>query len=158
MPDNPTDGSKPLPSSAIIPGPAGLRHYPAYDLIAWQPHGVLDDMLLDEIGEWLCTIDQTSAPIKRFGDLSRLTSVAVRTNHLFDFALERTQRFAGVAPLRSALFSEDWIGFGICLLYENLMAGTSIEVRAFHDLAKAAVWLGVPAEILKLADTPTPPY
>ena len=51
MPDDPTDDSEPLPVSRIIPGPAHLRQYPAHDLVAWQPQGVLDDQLLDEIGE-----------------------------------------------------------------------------------------------------------
>jgi len=50
MPDNPTDNSEPLPASRIIPGPAHLWQYPAHDLVAWQPQGVLDDRLLDEIG------------------------------------------------------------------------------------------------------------
>ena len=52
--------------------------------------------------------------------------------------------------MKSALFSEDWVGFGIALLYESLMKETSLDARAFRDRAKAAVWLGVPAEILKL--------
>ncbi len=63
-----------------------------------------------------------------------------------------------MTPVKSALFSEDWIGFGIACMYEGLMKGTLIEARAFRDRAKAAVWLGVPAEILKLEDTPAPPH
>ena len=59
MPDNPTDDSEALPASTIIPEPAHLWQYPAHDLIAWQPQGVLDDRLLDEIGEWLCAIDRS---------------------------------------------------------------------------------------------------
>jgi hypothetical protein len=157
MPVNPTDDSKPPSSSVIVPGPANLRHYSAHDLIAWQPQGVLCDLLLEEIGEWLCTIDQASAPLRRFVDFSRLTRVAVRTSHVFEFAQKRKEQFGGVAPVRSALFSEDWIGFGIAVLYENLMNETPIEVRAFHDRARAAVWLGLPTEILKLEDTPAPP-
>ena len=51
MPGNPTDDSEPLPASRIMPGPADLLHYPAHNLVAWQPQGVLDDQLLDEIGE-----------------------------------------------------------------------------------------------------------
>lgn len=156
MPANPTDDSRPLSSSVIVPGPADLRHYSAHDLIAWQPQGVLDDLLLEEIGEWLCTVDQGVAPVRRFVDFSRLTSVAVRTSHVFEFARKRAEQFAGIAPVKSALFSQDWIGFGIALLYENLMNETPIEVRAFHDRARAAAWLSVPEEILKLEDTPTP--
>ena len=147
-----SDNSKPLPASRTIPGPAHLRQYPAHNLVAWQPQGVLDDDLLDEIGEWLCAIEKASAPFKRFVDFSRLTSVAVRTGHVFAFARKRAEQYAGVTPVKSALFSEDWVGFGIALLYESLMKETPIEARAFRDRATAAVWLDVPAEILKLEE------
>ena len=115
MPGNPTADSEPLPTSRIIPRPADLRRYPAHNLVAWQPQGVLDDQLLDEIGEWLCHIEKASVPFKRFIDFSRLTSVAVRTKHVFAFARKRAEQFAGLTPVKSALFSEDWVGFGIAL-------------------------------------------
>ena len=115
MPSNPTADSKPLPASRIIPGPTPLRQYPAHNLVAWQPRGVLDDQLLDEIGEWLCHIEKASVPFKRFVDFSRLTSVAVRTKHVFAFARQRAEQFAGLTPVKSALFSEDWVCFGIAL-------------------------------------------
>jgi hypothetical protein len=157
MADNPTDDPGALPASRVLPGPAELRHYPAYNLVAWRPTGVLDDRLLDEIGEWLCHIEKAAAgPFERFVDLSRITNVAVRTNHVFDFARKRTEQFAG-APVRSALFSEDWVCFGIARMYEGLMVGTSIDARAFRDRVEAAIHLGVPPEILKLADEPAPP-
>ena len=156
MPSDPTD-SEPLPASRIIPGPAHLRQYPAHDLVAWQPQGVLDDDLLDEIGEWLCDIENASAPLKRFVDFSRLTSVAVRTKHVFAFARKRAEQYAGLTPVKSALFSEDWVGFGIARMYESLMKETPIDARAFRDRVTAAVWLDVPAEILKLEDKPAPP-
>jgi hypothetical protein len=128
-------------------------------LIIWLPgnHKALDDQLLDEIGEWLCDIEKASAPLKRFVDFSRLASVAVRTNHVFAFARKRAEQFAGITPVKSALFSEDWVGFGIARLYESLMKETPIDARAFRDRATAAVWLDVPAEILKLEDEPAPP-
>jgi hypothetical protein len=141
-----------------MPGPAHLRQYPAHNLVAWQPQGVLDDQLLDQIGEWVCHIEKASVPFNRFLDLSRLTSVALRTKHVFAFARKRTEQFAGVTPVKSALFSDDWVGFGFALLYESLMKETSIDARAFRDRATAAVWLGVPAEILKLEDKPGPPH
>ena len=157
MPDSSTDNSEPLPSSRIIPGPGDLRHYPVHNLVAWQPQGVLDDQLLDEIGEWACHIEKVLVPFNRFLDFSRLTSVAVRTKHVFEFARKRGEQFAGVTPVKSALFSDDWIGFAIAQLYESLMKETPIDAQAFGDRAKAAVWLGVPAEILKLEDKPGPP-
>ena len=157
MPGNPTADSEPLPASRIMPRPADLRRYPAHNLVAWQPQGVLDDQLLDEIGEWLCHIEKVSAPFKRFIDFSRLTSVAVRTKHVFAFARQRAEQFAGVSPVKSALFSEDWVGFGIARLYEELMLETPIQARAFRDRLGAATWLDVPAAVLKLDDQPSAP-
>ena len=157
MPNDPTDDSEASGPSTVIPEPAHLWQYRAHDLIAWQPQGVLDDRLLDDIGEWLCGIEETSSPSKRFVDLSRLTMVAVRTSHVFKFARKRAERFAGVTPVKSALFSEDWVGFGIARLYESLMKETLIEARAFRDRAKAAAWLSVPSGILKLEAKPEPP-
>ena len=157
VPNNPTDDSEALPASTSMRWPARVQQYPSHDLIVWQPQGVLDDRLLDEIGEWLSAIEETSVPLKRFVDLSRLTMVAVRTSHVFEFARKRSEQFAGVTPVKSALYSEDWVGFGISLLYESLMKETLIVARAFRDRATAAAWLGVPAEVLKLEDRPTPP-
>jgi hypothetical protein len=84
--------------------------------------------------------------------------VALRIRYVFAFARKRTEQFAGVTPVKSALFSEDWVGFGIAQLYESLMKETPIEARAFRERATAAIWLGVPAEILKLEDKRGPPH
>jgi hypothetical protein len=157
MTNTPRDDPAASPVSRILPGPGHLRHYPAHNLIAWQPEGVLDDRLLDQIGEWLCSIERTSPPFDRFVDLSRLTEVAVRTNHVFDFARKRTDQLAGAQPMKSAMYTEDWVGFGIARMYESLMEGSPIDARAFRDRAKAAIWLNVPTEILKLEDRPAPP-
>jgi hypothetical protein len=156
MSNTPTDDSGASPDFRTLPGPGHLRHYPAHNLIAWRPEGVLDDRLLDQIGEWLCTIERTSPPFERFIDLSRLTEVAVRTNHMFDFARKRAEQLAGAPPMKSAIYSDDWVGFGIARMYESLMEGTPIDVRAFRDRAKAAIWLQIPGEILALEDPPAP--
>ena len=82
--------------------------------------------------------------------------VAVRTSHVFKFARKRAEQFAGDRPVKSALFSEDWVGFGIARLYESLMKETPIDARAFRDRVTAAIWLDVPAEVLNLEDKPAP--
>ena len=58
--------------------------------------------------------------------------------------------------MRTALFSKDWVAFGIARSYESLMENTLIEARAFRDLAKAAEWLAIPVDILTLKDEPVP--
>jgi hypothetical protein len=140
--------------SKALPGPPFLRYYPVHRLVAWQPHGTLDDFILDQIAEWLVDIEKASLPFKRFIDLSQLTAVAVRTRHVFEFARKRAEQFTGIEPVRTALFCEDWVGFGIALLYESLMKNTLIEARAFRDLARAADWLSVPIHVLTLKDEP----
>ena len=58
--------------------------------------------------------------------------------------------------MRTALYSDEWVGFGIARLYESLMEHTPIKARAFRDLAGAAEWLSVPAKVLTLKDEPAP--
>jgi hypothetical protein len=157
--DSPSDSTHSRvssPTSKSLPGPPFLRHYAGYQLVAWQPQGVLDDLLLEQIAEWLLVIEKVADPFKRFVDFSRLTSVAVRTRHVFEFAEKRAEQFTGVGAVRTALFSDEWVSFGIARLYESLMENTPIESRAFRDRAKAAEWLGVPANVLTLKDEPAP--
>jgi hypothetical protein len=156
---SPPDSANPRGSGTIsknLPGPPFLRHYPAYELVAWQPQGTLDDLMLDAIAEWLLVIEKVAPPLKRFVDFSRLTRVAVRTRHVFEFARKRAEQFEGVATVRTALFSDDWVSFGIACLYQSLMEYTSIKARAFRDLAGAAEWLSVPVDVLTLKDEPAP--
>ena len=146
--------------SKPLPGPDFLRYYPDHRLIAWQPQGRLDDLMLNEIADWLVDIEKPSLPFKqskRFIDFSRLTAVAVRPGHVFKVARRRAQQFTGVEPVRTALFSDDLVTLAIARLYESLMEDTLIEARAFYDLAKAAEWLAIPVDVLTLKDWPTPP-
>src|SRR4029453_15790981 len=142
--------------SKSLPGPGFLRYYPADRLMAWQPQGTLDDLMLDQIAEWLVDIEKASLPFKRFIDLSQLTAVAVRSRHVFEFARTRAEQFTGVEPVRTALFSDDWVAFGIACFYESLMEDTLIEARAFRDLAGMAGGLGVPVDVLTLKDEHAP--
>jgi hypothetical protein len=155
-PGDSTGSKASLAISQSVPGPFFLRHYPDHRLMAWQPQGTLDDLMLDQIAEWLVHIEKAFLPFKRFVDFSQLTTVAVRTGHVFKVARRRAEQFRGVEHVRTALFSEDWVAFGIARLYESLMENTLIEARAFRDLAKAAEWLAIPVDVLTLKDEPVP--
>ena len=137
--DSPDDsiGSKvSLAVSTSLPGPDFMRYYPVHRLIAWQPQGTLDDLMLDQIADWLVDTEKVFPPFKRFVDFSQLTSVAVRTRHVFEFARKRAEQFPGVEPVQTALFADDWVCHAIARLYESLMEDTLIEARAFKDLAE----------------------
>ena len=153
----PRDPSAGTPGKAIsktVPGPSHIRHYPAYQLVAWQPQGVLDDVLLDQMAEWLFHIERVSLPFSRFVDFSCLTSIALRTRHVFNFAQKRREQYPTKLPVRTALYCDDWIGFGVARFYESLMENTPIEARAFRERVDAALWLDIPESILTLADKP----
>jgi hypothetical protein len=152
-----TDSKASRAISHSVPGPFFLRYYPDHRLMAWQPQGTLNDLMLDQIAEWLIHIEKAFLPFKRFVDFSQLTTVAVRSRHVFEVARRRAEQFTGVEPVRTALFSEDWVAFGIAHLYELLMENTLIEARAFRDLTEAAEWLGIPVDVLTLKDEPAPP-
>ena len=152
----PENGSSGKAISKIVPGPAHIRHYPAYHLITWQPHGILDDNLLDQIAEWLFHIERVSLPFNRFVDFSRLTSIALRTRHVFNFAQRRRDDYPTKMAIRTALFCHEWVGFGVARFYESLMENTPVEARAFRLLEDAAAWIDVPKDVLTLADTPAP--
>ena len=108
-PDDSTGSKASRAISHSVAGPFFLRYYPAHRLMAWQPQGTLDDLMLDQIAEWLVHIERAFLPFTRFVDFSQLTNVVVRTGHVFKFARKRAEQFSGVEPVRTALFSEDWI-------------------------------------------------
>ena len=155
-PDDSTGSKASRTISKSLPGPDFLRYYPAHRLIAWQPQGTLDDLMLNQIADWLVDIEKVFPPFKRFIDFSQLTTVAVRPGHVFKVARRRAQQFTGVEPVRTALFSDDLVTLAIARLYESLMEGTLIEARAFSDLARAAEWLAIPVDVLTLKDKPAP--
>ena len=155
-PPDSTDSKASRTISKSLPGPDFSRYYPAHRLMAWQPQGTLDDLMLNQIADWLVDIEKVFLPFKRFIDFSQLTTVAVRPGHVFKVARRRAQQFTGVEPVRTALFSDDLVTLAIARLYESLMEGTLIEARAFSDLARVAEWLAIPVDVLTLKDKPAP--
>ena len=155
-PPDSTDSKASRTISKSLPGPDFSRYYPAHRLMAWQPQGTLDDLMLNQIADWLVDIEKVFPPFKRFIDFSQLTTVALRPGHVFKVARKRAQQFTGVEPVRTALFSDDLVTLAIARLYESLMEGTLIEARAFSDLVRAAEWLAIPVDVLTLKDKPAP--
>ena len=155
-PPDSTDSKASRTISKSLPGPDFSRYYPAQRLMAWQPQGTLDDLMLNEIADWLVDIEKVFPPFKRFIDFSQLTTVTVRPGHVFKVARRRAQQFTGVEPVRTALFSDDLVTLAIARLYESLMEGTLIEARGFSDLARAAEWLAIAVDVLTLKDKPAP--
>ncbi len=139
----------PTPSSIALGFPHA-RYHAEWELITWHPRGVLDDELVDAMAAFVQIQEQvvTAPPFHRFTDLSMLTEVRLQIGHVFKIAEERAAAHRDLASVKSAFFCDKVVGFGIARMYEALMEGSSLQVRAFRDRAAAAEWLGVPVEAL----------
>jgi len=123
------------------------RYHPEARLLTLHPRGTFDDTLADEILAMLEAAETVeNVSFHRYTDLSGLTDIRLKIGHVFEIAEHR--RAAG-EPVRSAFFADTTVGFGIARLYEELMRGAAIYVRAFRDRQVAAEWLGVPVQLLQ---------
>ena len=126
----------------------GTRYHAEARLVTWHPRGVLDDELADRIIEFIEAEERIAdAPFHRYTDFGGLTEIHLKFGHAFKIAERRRAGYAGES-VKSAFFSDWVIGFGFARLYQELMAGGPIQVRAFRSREAAAEWLGVPEDIL----------
>ena len=125
------------------------RYFPQVRLVTWHPRGVFDEHLADQIVDFMEHEERiANDPFDRFTDLDRLSEIHLKIGHAFEFADRRRTGYRG-DPVKSAVFSERFVGYGIAHMYETLMMGARIQVRAFRSREAAGIWLGVPAELLQ---------
>jgi hypothetical protein len=139
----------PEPTSILLGFP-GARYHPEWELITWHPSGVLDDQLLDDIVDFAEIQERVpkARPFNRYTDLGGLTHIRLAVGHVLKVAKRRRARREGHPPVRSAIFADKIVSFGTARMYETLMEGSVIEVRAFRERAAAAEWLGTPVAVL----------
>jgi hypothetical protein len=126
------------------------RYDAQWRLAIWQPKGTLEDTLLDQIIQFVESEEGSlDGPFNRFTDLSALYEIRLKIGHVFEIAAHRRDMLAGHEPVKSAIYANTTVGFGIARMYEHLLEGSPINVRPFRELIAAADWLGVPVEILR---------
>ena len=135
------------PLSALLKIFPHTRYSSEWHLLTWHPRGLFDDALADKLIEVIGSEERVEkVPFHRYADFSGLTHIRLKVGHVFDVAKLRR----GVPePVKSAFFSDTIVGLGIARMYEALMEGAVIQVRAFRERAAGAEWLGVPLEILQ---------
>jgi hypothetical protein len=123
------------------------RYHPQVRLLTWHPRGILDDTMADAVVAML-ELEETfgSVPFHRYADFSLLTGIHLRIRHIFELA---ERRHAAAEPVRSAFLGDSAVSFAVAHMYESLMEGAIIHVRAFRNRYSAAGWLGVPESLLK---------
>jgi hypothetical protein len=123
------------------------RFHPGCRLFTWHPRGEFNDARADEI---VGVIESEElfheAPFYRYTDLSQLTNIRLKIGHVFQIAERRREV---CLPVKSAIFADTTVGLGIARMYESLMEGAPIQVRAFTERTAAAQWLSVPVDILQ---------
>jgi hypothetical protein len=121
-------------------------------LATWFPVGVFDDEFGDRVIDFIEDQERNeSQPFNRFLDLDRLSEVRLRFGHTFQISERRRASYEG-DPIKTAIFCTWPIGFGLAHMYEALMEGAKIEVRAFRSRSDAAAWLAVPEGALHPSD------
>ena len=134
---------------AILKAFPHTRYFPQVRLVTWHPQGLFDEHLANRVVDFIETEERVAdEPFDRFTDLDGLTEIRLKIGHAFTIAERRKTGYLG-DPVKSAFFSERFVGFGIAHMYEALMEGARIQVRAFRSREAAAIWLGVPPILLQ---------
>jgi hypothetical protein len=74
-------------------------------LILWKPHGVLNEVIVNEIVAFIDFAEERAIkPFNRFGDLSALDMVDLNFKFVFQIGLHRRLASAPHAPVKSAFY------------------------------------------------------
>jgi hypothetical protein len=121
--------------------------HPRWHLLTWYPRGVLNEAFADQVIEFIEMEERIQeAPFDRYADLSGLTHIRIGIDHTIYTARRRRKV---KQPVKSALFADNPMSFGVAHSYELLMCDAMIEVRAFKERVAAAQWLDVPLKTLE---------
>ncbi len=123
-------------------------HYHAdWNLVTWHPVGELDNTRADRMVEFLEWQEHIGgAYFHRYLDMTGYTRIRIGLDHIVRLA-RRRRAYRG-APVKSAFYAVRPLMLSIAHMYNELMAGSRIEVCTFAERVAAAEWLGVPVGIL----------
>jgi hypothetical protein len=132
--------------------PPDVQFHEDIRLLVWKPHGVLNEAALKHILMLIGDLEATSGePFNRFTDGQALDAIDLNFRYVFDFALFRRLSYAGRPPVKSAILVSSLTLAHYSKLHEMLTRGSSIKVRIFEEREAAALWLGVPVELLRFS-------
>jgi hypothetical protein len=122
-------------------------YHARWRLLTWYPRGVLNEAFADQVIEFIEMEERIQeAPFDRYLDFSGLTQIRIGIDHIIHTARRRR---SVKQPVKTALFADNPMSFGVAHSYELLMYDAMIEVRAFKERRAAAQWLEVPLKTLE---------
>ena len=118
-------------------------------LLIYRPHGLMNEESVNKIVSVIEDLETKSQePFNRFTDTSEAHEVELNFQYVIQVSLHRRQAHAGRVPVKSAILATDSTIVHYARLLILMTEGSSIKVRVFQDREEAAVWLGVPVELL----------
>jgi len=129
--------------------PPDVEFYQDIRLLIYRPRGLIDEAAVNKIVAVIEEIEAMSQePFNRFTDTSEAHEVELNFQYVIQVSLHRRQAHAGRVPVKSAILATDSTIVHYARLLILMTEGSSIKVRVFQDREEAAVWLGVPVELL----------
>src|SRR5215467_600485 len=137
------------PSESAMKLPPDVEFHQDIRLLVYRPHGLIDEEAVNKIISVIEEIEAaTQEPFNRFSDASEAHEVELNFRYVIQVSLHRRLAHAGRVPVKSAILATDSTIVHYARLLILLTEGSSIKVRVFQDREEAAVWLGVPVELL----------
>jgi hypothetical protein len=131
--------------------PAHVLFRKELSLILWKPHGILDQVLVNEIVAFIEAAEKgATKPFNRFTDLSALDMVDLNFKFVFHIALGRRLSAAPKPAVKSAFYVTSPATKHYVKLHAMLTDYSPLDVSLFTKRAAAAKWLGVPDEALTM--------
>jgi hypothetical protein len=131
--------------------PAHVLFKKEWSLILWQPHGILDELIVNEVVAFIETAERrTMQPFNRFMDMSALDMVDLNFKFVFHVALGRRLSAMPKPEVKSAFFVTSPATAHYASLHAMLTDYSPLDVALFSERTVAAKWLGVPSEALAM--------
>jgi hypothetical protein len=129
--------------------PAHVLFRKELSLMLWKPHGILDEVVVNEIVAFVeAAEERAQKPFNRFADLSALDAVDLNFRFVFHVALHRRLAFQSHPAVKSAFYVTSPATTHYAKLHAMLTDYSPLDVALFTERAAAAKWLGVPLEAL----------
>jgi hypothetical protein len=129
--------------------PSDVEFYEDVRLFIWRPHGLVNQAALNRIITVLGELEfSLKEPFNRFTDTVGADAVDLNFEYIIHVSLYRRQAYANRPPIKSAILATDSTLFHYGKVHALLTQGSPIKARVFQDRKEAALWLGVPFELL----------
>ena len=129
--------------------PAHVLFRKDLSLMLWKPHGILDELLVNEIVAFIDVAEErASKPFNRFADLSALDMVDLNFKLvLSDRAAPASRLRRRRSPVKSAFYVTNPATAHYAKLHAMLTDYSTLDVAVFTEREAAAKWLSVPVEV-----------